>query len=91
MLTVLWDVDSADYTLPGTAQIVRNVVSRVRPGSIVLMHDGGGPRSQTVAAVPHIVRALRRRGYRFVTVPQMMRVAPPRAHQKLPPGAGPGG
>lgn len=90
MLTVLWDVDSADYTLPGTAQIVRNVVSHVRPGSIVLMHDGGGPRSQTVAAVPAIVRALRRRGYRFVTVPQMMRVAPPRGRQKLPPGAGPG-
>jgi peptidoglycan/xylan/chitin deacetylase (PgdA/CDA1 family) len=91
MLMVLWDVDSADYTLPGTRQIVRNVVSNVRPGSIVLMHDGGGPRSQTLAAVPAIVRTLRRRGYRFVTVPRMMLSAPPRHPQKLPPGAGPGG
>lgn len=89
MLTVLWDVDSADYTLPGTRQIVRNVVSKVRPGSIVLMHDAGGPRAQTAAAVPLIVRALRRRGYRFVTVPRMMLVAPPSRNQKLPPGAGP--
>lgn len=89
MLTVLWDVDSADYTLPGTRQIVRNVVSAVRPGSIVLMHDAGGPRAQTAAAVPLIVRALRRRGYRFVTVPRMMLTAPPARHQRPPPGAGP--
>jgi peptidoglycan/xylan/chitin deacetylase (PgdA/CDA1 family) len=49
------------------------VVSAVRPGAIVLMHDGGGDRSQTLAAVPGIVRTLRRRGYRFVTVPQLLR------------------
>ena len=74
---VLWDVDSRDWTRPGVGRIVRNVVSRVRPGSIVLLHDGGGLRWQTVAAVPAIVRALRARGFRFVTVPRMMRVDPP--------------
>jgi peptidoglycan/xylan/chitin deacetylase (PgdA/CDA1 family) len=88
MLMVLWDVDSEDYTRPGVRAIVRNVVSRVRPGSIVLMHDAGGDRSQTVAAVPLVVRALRRRGFRFVTVPRMMLAAPPAHRQKLPPGAG---
>ena len=88
MLMVLWDVDSADWTRPGARQIVRNVVSRVRPGSIVLMHDAGGDRSQTVAALPAIVRRLRARGFRFVTVPQMMLTAPPARRQKLPPGAG---
>jgi peptidoglycan/xylan/chitin deacetylase (PgdA/CDA1 family) len=75
-LVVLWDVDSRDWTRPGVRRIVSNVVPRVRPGSIVLLHDGGGVRWQTVAALPAIVRQLRARGYRFVTVPQMMRIAP---------------
>jgi peptidoglycan/xylan/chitin deacetylase (PgdA/CDA1 family) len=77
MLMVLWDVDSRDWTRPGVRRIVWNVVSRVRPGSIVLLHDGGGLRWQTVAALPVIVRRLRARGFRFVTVPRMMRLAPP--------------
>ena len=77
MLMVLWSVDSEDYRRPGTRTIVRNVVSRVRPGAIVLMHDAGGPREQTLRALPFIVRQLRRRGYRFVTVPRMMLKAPP--------------
>jgi peptidoglycan/xylan/chitin deacetylase (PgdA/CDA1 family) len=88
MLMVLWDVDSEDWTRPGVRAIVRNVVSRVRRGSIVLMHDAGGDRSQTVAALPAIVHALRRRGFSFVTVPRMMLTAPPAHRQKLPPGAG---
>jgi peptidoglycan-N-acetylglucosamine deacetylase len=76
-LTVLWDVDSRDWTRPGVRRIVSNVVPHVRPGSIVLLHDGGGVRWQTWAALPTIVRQLRSRGYRFVTVPRMMQVAPP--------------
>jgi peptidoglycan/xylan/chitin deacetylase (PgdA/CDA1 family) len=52
--------------------IVRNVLGAARPGAIVLMHDGGGPRDQTVAALPRIVRGLRARGYRLVTVPQLL-------------------
>jgi hypothetical protein len=44
----------------------------VQRGSIVLSHDGGGPRQQTLAAYPYIIRALRLRGYRFVTVPQLL-------------------
>ncbi len=88
MLMVLWDVDSQDYTRPGVRRIVHNVVSAVRPGSIVLMHDAGGDRSQTIAALPFIVRRLRHRGYRFVTVPRMMMKAPPPRRQKLPRGAG---
>jgi peptidoglycan/xylan/chitin deacetylase (PgdA/CDA1 family) len=73
MLVVMWSVDSRDFLRPGRKTIVHNVVSAVRPGAIVLMHDGGGDRSQTLAAVPGIVRTLRRRGYRFVTVPQLLR------------------
>ncbi len=70
--TVTWEVDPADYTLPGVAAIEQRVLAQARPGSLILSHDGGGPRSQTLAAYPHIIAALRARGYRFVTVPQLL-------------------
>ncbi len=67
-LTVLpWTVDPADYTRPGTAAIVQRVVSAARAGSIVLMHDGGGDRSQTVEALPTIIESLRAAGYALGT------------------------
>jgi peptidoglycan/xylan/chitin deacetylase (PgdA/CDA1 family) len=72
LATIMWDVDPADYTLPGTGTIVRRVLAQVKPGSIILSHDGGGPRGQTLAAYPSIIRALRGRGYRFLTVPQLL-------------------
>jgi peptidoglycan-N-acetylglucosamine deacetylase len=77
MLMVLWSVDTADYTRPGVARIVYTAVSGAHPGAIILMHDGGGPRSQTLAAVPTIVRKLRTRHYTFVTVPRLMLDDPP--------------
>ncbi len=86
MLAALWSVDSEDYTQPGVDAIVRNVVDAVRPGSIVLMHDGGGDRSQTLAAVPKIVAELRRAGYRFVSVPRLLLESPPPQDQELPAG-----
>lgn len=72
MLMVLWTVDTNDYQLPGTPAIVQSALDGARPGAIILMHDGGGDRSETVAAIPQIVRDLRRRGYRLVTVPQLL-------------------
>ena len=72
LLVVLWSVDSEDYTRPGRRAIVRNVLAGARPGAIVLMHDGGGPREQTVAALPAVIRRLRRRGLRLVTVPELL-------------------
>jgi peptidoglycan/xylan/chitin deacetylase (PgdA/CDA1 family) len=84
MLMVLWSVDSQDYRRPGVKAIVRRVLAGARPGAIVLMHDAGGARSQTVAALPEIVRKLRRRGYRLVTVPQLLRDDPPPRGQPLP-------
>jgi peptidoglycan-N-acetylglucosamine deacetylase len=70
--SVLWNVDPTDWATPGTAAIESRVLSQVRPGSIVLLHDGGGNRSQTVAALPAIIHALAARGYRFATVPQLL-------------------
>ena len=72
MTTVGWDVDPQDWRTPGVGAIRSRVVSAVQPGSIVLLHDGGGNRSQTVAAVPRIVRELRSRGYGFATVTEIL-------------------
>lgn len=85
-LSVLWSVDSQDYTRPGVDGIVRNVVPNVHPGAIILMHDGGGERDQTIAAVERIVPQLRKQGYRFVTVPRLLLDNPPGADdQDVPP------
>ena len=73
-LTVGLNVDPLDWRAPGVEAIVANTVRQVmagtdaRPAQIVLLHDAGGDRSQTVAALPRIIRTLRARGYDFVTV-----------------------
>jgi peptidoglycan/xylan/chitin deacetylase (PgdA/CDA1 family) len=76
LATVLWNVDPTDWALPGTQAIERRVLAQVRPGSIVISHDGGGPRSQTLAAYPAIISALRRRGYRILTIPELLGFRP---------------
>jgi peptidoglycan/xylan/chitin deacetylase (PgdA/CDA1 family) len=76
MTTIVWDVDPRDWSLPGTSAIVARVLAGVRNGSIVLMHDGGGPRQETLQALPKIIDALRRRGFVFETVPQLLGYKP---------------
>ncbi|MDX6507206.1 MAG: peptidoglycan-N-acetylglucosamine deacetylase [Gaiellaceae bacterium] len=85
MLMVLWSINPEDYFRPGVTAIVSRVMRGIAPGGIVLMHDGGGDRSQTVAALPLIVRRLRARGYRLVSVPQLLLDDPPPRGQKPPP------
>lgn len=65
---VVWTVDSRDWTKPGTTAIVQRVLKNVHSGSVILMHDGGGNRSQTVAALPTILKALKAQGYGFRTL-----------------------
>jgi peptidoglycan/xylan/chitin deacetylase (PgdA/CDA1 family) len=72
MTTIIWNVDPRDWSTPGSSAIYSRVVSAARPGAIVVMHDGGGNRSETVAALPHIIKALRSRGYRMVTVSKLL-------------------
>ena len=60
-----WDVDPRDWTRPGAPVITGRIVRGVRNGSVVLMHDGGGDRSATVASLDATIRSLERRGYRF--------------------------
>lgn len=68
MVTALWDVDANDWAAPGTEAVVAKVTAEVRPGSVVLMHDAGGDRSQTIEALPRIIEKLTGDGYRLVTV-----------------------
>ena len=70
--TIQWDVDPRDWTTPGVAEIYDNVVRNARDGAIVIQHDGGGNRSETLAALPMEIRTLRSEGYRFVTVTQLL-------------------
>ena len=85
MLMVLWSVNPQDYYRPGVKVIVSRVLASVHPGAIVLMHDGGGDRSQTVAAVGVLIRKLRARHYRLVTVPRLLADDPPPRLQGPPP------
>ena len=61
-----WDVDPSDYLRPGAAVIARRVLAALHPGAIVILHDGGGNRSQTVAALPAIIGGIRTAGYQIV-------------------------
>ena len=66
---VLWSVDPRDWAPGATAKgITHNVLTHVHPGSIVIMHDGGGDRSATVKALPKIIHGIRHKGLRLVTV-----------------------
>jgi peptidoglycan/xylan/chitin deacetylase (PgdA/CDA1 family) len=70
--TIQWDVDPRDWALPGVSAIFHTVMSTVHNGSIVEEHDGGGNRSETLAALPLEIRALEREGYQLVTVTQLL-------------------
>jgi peptidoglycan/xylan/chitin deacetylase (PgdA/CDA1 family) len=99
LATVLWNVDPRDWARPGVRSIVSTVLAEVRPGSIIISHDGGGPRGETLAAYPQIIAALRARHYRIVTIPELLGFRPVyepcvklcdgirMARQKLPRGA----
>lgn len=73
---VLWSLDSEDWRGSHTSveKLVNRVVERVKPGEIILMHDGGGDRSRTVQALPKIIEQLTLRGYKFVSVPELLQM-----------------
>ncbi|MEI7813374.1 MAG: polysaccharide deacetylase family protein [Coriobacteriia bacterium] len=68
---VLWDIDTLDWTLPGVHMLYRNAVRSTKPGQIVLMHDGGGNRKQTIEALPIIIEDLQSKGYTLVTLDEL--------------------
>jgi cellulose synthase/poly-beta-1,6-N-acetylglucosamine synthase-like glycosyltransferase/peptidoglycan/xylan/chitin deacetylase (PgdA/CDA1 family)/spore germination protein YaaH len=78
-ITIGLHIDPDDWQTPGTDEIVKRTVDGITNkttdedvrGQIVLLHDGGGDRSQTLAALPRIIETLRAKGYKFVTVSQL--------------------
>ncbi len=72
LTTINWDVDPQDWSRPGTMVIVQRVLSQVRPGSIILLHDGPAAREQTAAALPYILAGLPARGLVPVTLPTLL-------------------
>ncbi|MEA5572224.1 polysaccharide deacetylase family protein [Calothrix sp. UHCC 0171] len=70
--SIMWSSDSVDYSRPSVPKLINNVMREARPGGIVLMHDGGGNRSNTVQALPQIINNFRKQGYRFVTIPELL-------------------
>jgi peptidoglycan/xylan/chitin deacetylase (PgdA/CDA1 family) len=71
-ITINWDVDTVDWSTPGTATIYQRAVSGAHNGAIILQHFGGGPRQETLDAVPEEITTLRTDGYKFVTIPQLL-------------------
>ena len=66
-----WDVDTKDWSRPG-AEAIEQALLSAKPGDVVLMHDGGGDRSQTVEALRSALPKLVAQGYKFVTVDELM-------------------
>jgi len=70
--TVTWGTDSLDWMNPGVDVIIRRVVTRIHPGDIVLLHASDTCR-QTDLALPRILADLRAKGYRLVTLSELLR------------------
>lgn len=90
-LNVGLHADPDDWKQPGTPAIIKSTLHQIAvpgedgPARIILLHDGGGDRAQTVAALPHLIDALRARGFQLVTISQLAGV--PRA-TAMPPVTG---
>lgn len=72
-VVLMWSADSTDYARrvsPNT--MINKVLKSAKPGGMILMHDGGGDRTRTVQALPTIIDSLKKQGYKFVTVPELL-------------------
>ena len=83
-LNVLWDVDSRDSAGASTAAIVQNAESGLAPGAIVLMHE---TYDRSVAALPQVLAAARRKHLRLVSLPALLALDPPSDAQVRAGGA----
>ena len=71
---ILWNLDAKDYEASSSEVIENNVLEHVHPGSIILMHDGGGERSQTLVATERLLKTLQEKGYKFKTVSELIQL-----------------
>ena len=72
MDVVLWSIVPKDWEQPPAEVIVQRVSVEIQPGAIVLLHDGGGDRRQTVKALPSIIEAIQAKGLQVVTLSQLL-------------------
>lgn len=73
---IMWSADPKDWHFRSTStNLIKDVVNIAQPGGIILLHDGGGERSTTVQALPILITELKKRGYKFVTVPELLEMA----------------
>ena len=72
---VMWSADSLDWRYRSVSTLVNNILREAKPGGIILLHDGGGDRHHTVQALPIVISQLKKRGYNFVTVPELLEKA----------------
>lgn len=68
----MWSSDSMDYRRPSVPVFIKSALKGATSGGMVLMHDGGGNRTHTVQALPQLIIEYQKRGYKFVTVPELM-------------------
>lgn len=93
-LTVGLRVDPDDWATPGVDAIVQRTIDGVtnpdpdQRGQVVLLHDAGGDRAQTVAALPRLIHELRARGYRFVTISELAGLTQVQTMPPIPPDRG---
>ncbi|MFF5994519.1 polysaccharide deacetylase family protein [Lysinibacillus sp. KU-BSD001] len=67
-----WHQDTEDWKNPGVSKIVDKVLKGTKPGDVILFHDAGGDRSQTVKALEEILPALKNQGYEFITISELI-------------------
>lgn len=69
---VMWSIDTKDFLMPPATTLVDDLLVKARSGMVVLMHDGGGNRDRTVQALPEIINGLKQKGFKFVTIPELL-------------------
>ena len=69
-----WHQDTEDWKDPGVSKIVNKVLTGTKPGDVILFHDGGSDRTQTVEALKEILPVLKEQGYQFVTISEMLKI-----------------
>ena len=72
MASVLWDVDTLDWRKPGVSKVIATAVDKAKPGSIILVHD---IHASTISALEGIIVGLQNRGFKLVTVSEMLGIA----------------
>jgi len=68
---IMWSIDTTDYRNKSQT-IINNALKNAKSGGIILLHDGGGNRHQTLVALPHLIEGLQKQGYEFVTIPELL-------------------